>query len=142
MGNTAEATRLSTPLVSGGSDEATSIFQRANQILQITYNRIAQAHTKKTSQNSPFAESAIQRAELGIQLARFSGNVADELDLQTNRLMSLSLRAPQSGRPGVRFAGAHCTGSRTPWPCKSPYRPDQLQFTDAPHHGRAGGRDK
>jgi hypothetical protein len=101
MGNTAEATRLSTPLVSGGIDEATSIFQRANQILQITYNRIAQAHTKKTSQNSPFAESAIQRAELGIQLARFSGNVADELDLQTNLLMSLSLRAPHSGGPGV-----------------------------------------
>jgi hypothetical protein len=101
MGNTAEATRLSIPLVSGGSDEATSIFQRANQILQITYNRIAQAHTKKTSQNSPFAESAIQRAELGIDLARFNGNVADEMDLQTNRLMSLSLLAPQSGRSGA-----------------------------------------
>ncbi len=105
MGNTAEAARLSMPLVSGGVDEATSTFQRANQVLQIADNRIALAHTKKTSQNSPFAHSAIERAELGIQLAQYIGNVASEMDLRTNQLMSLSLLQPQGGRFGTDFHG-------------------------------------
>jgi hypothetical protein len=103
MGDTDAATRITTQLASSGMDENSSMFQLVNQILVITNNRVAQAQFQKTSNNSPFASTAIERANWGIELARYYGNLVGEMDLQTNLLFSMSLLPHSSGRSNVDY---------------------------------------